>query len=331
MNDQKIKLLTGIQSTGVPHLGNLLSVIFPSISLIQTELYLPFIFIADLHAFTSSPNSSLLKLNTYKVAAAWIASGLNTNKVIFYRQSDVPEVTELYWYFNCLYPYQRLKLAHAFKNRNKNQNINNGIFTYPILMAADILLYNAEIIIIGKDQLQHIEITRKIANYFNNQIEHIFTLPKAKINTKYMLIPGIDGKKMSKSQKNIIDIFANDKIIKKQIMKIQTSNIQYEAYKNPNNNIIFNIYKLLANEHQIKEMKQKYISGNYGYEEAKIELYNLIIDKFSEQRTKFDILMKNTDLLNDILMKGAIQAREIACLTIDKIRSIIGFNKRNKS
>lgn len=324
-----IKLLTGIQSTGVPHLGNLLSVIFPTISLINKGIYSSFIFIADLHSFTNIKDSNLLKLNTYRVAAAWLASGLNIkNNVIFYRQSDVPEVTELYWYFNCLYPYKRLKLVHSFKNEKKN--INNGIFTYPILMAADILLYNAEIIPIGKDQLQHLEITRKIANYFNNKIEKIFISPKGNIIEKFMSIPGTDGKKMSKSQKNIIDIFSDYKIIKKQIMNIRTSNIKLDEYKNPDTDIIFNLYNMLANNSEIEEMKKKYLLENYGYKAAKIDLFNFIIEKFSEQREKFHMFMKNKDFLNDLLIKGAYKAREIASLRIDKIRSSIGFLKKNK-
>lgn len=330
-NINNINLLTGIQSTGIPHLGNLLSVIFPTISLINNKLYNSYIFIADLHSFTNIKDPNLLKLNTYRVAAAWLASGLNINNAIFYKQSDVPEVTELYWYFNCLYPYKRLKLVHSFKNqiKNLNKDINNGIFTYPILMAADILLYNGEIITVGKDQLQHIEITRKIANYFNKKIAKIFILPKAKIINKFMSVPGIDGKKMSKSKKNIINIFAEKKIIKEQIMNIKTSNIKLEAYKNPENDIIFNLYKMLANNSEIEEMKNKYISGNYGYKDAKIELYNFIVDTFAEKREKFNMFMKHKDFLNDILIEGANRAREIACLRIDKIRSSIGFLKRN--
>lgn len=326
INNKKIKLLTGIQSTGIPHLGNLFSVIFPTIYLIDQELYSSFIFIADLHSFTNIKDPDLLKLNTYKVAATWLASGLNINKTIFYRQSDIPEITELYWYFNCLYPYKRLKLVHSFKNKKKD--FNNGIFTYPILMAADILLYNAEIIPIGKDQLQHIEITRKIAQYFNNQIKKIFILPKEKIIEKFMSIPGTDGKKMSKSKKNIIDIFADNKIIKKQIMNIKTSNLKLEESKNPDTDIIFNIYKILGNNQQIDEMKKKYISGNYGYKEAKTELYNFIIENFSKIREKFHYYMQNIDFLNDILNKGADQAREIAYLRINEIRSAIGFKKK---
>lgn len=326
-NFNNINLLTGMQSTGIPHLGNLLSVIFPTISLINNKLFTSYIFIADLHSFTNIKDPDLLRLNTYRVAAAWLASGLNHNKVIFYKQSDVPEVTELYWYFNCLYPYQRLKLVHSFKDKIKD--LNNGIFTYPILMAADILLYNAEIITVGKDQLQHIEITRKIANYFNKKIKKLFILPKAKIIDKFMYVPGIDGKKMSKSKKNTIDVFSEQKIIKKQVMNIKTSNIKLEEYKNPDNDIIFNLYKMLANSNEIEEMKNKYISGNYGYKEAKIELYNFIVENFSEKREKFNMFMKKTDFLNDILVEGASKARKIAYSRIDQIRSAIGFFKKN--
>lgn len=329
----QVDILTAIQSTGIPHLGNILSVIIPTIKLTKTSVLSSIIFIADLHSFTQIQNPKLLTLQTYEVAATWLAFGLKINKqIILCRQSDIPEVTELNWYLNCLYPYNRLTLSHSFKDKIQNiqhKHINTGLFTYPILMAADILLYNAKIIPIGKDQLQHIEITRKIAHYFNKKFGNIFTLPQGKLINNFMYIPGIDGKKMSKSRKNTIDIFASSEIIKKQIMSIKTDNKKLKEPKNPNIDLIFTIYKKIANKNKIDIMKNKYLLGKCGYLEAKNILYKCIINKFSKERNKFNFFMQNKEIINKILIKGAKKAKKIANFRLNLIRSYIGFMKKN--
>ncbi|WP_185858024.1 tryptophan--tRNA ligase [Blattabacterium cuenoti] len=327
-------MLTGIRSTGTPHLGNILSVIIPSVSMSNKNTkHSSFIFIADLHSMVQIENIKTIKAikdNTYKIAATWLAFGLNIDNCLFYRQSDVSSVTELAWYFNCFYPYQRLALAHAFKNENKKIDkgkISVGLFTYPILMAADILLYNAKIIPVGKDQLQHIEIARRIANFFNKKIgQKLFILPNAFLHKKNMFVPGTDGKKMSKSQKNYINIFSSDEILKKQIMSIRTDNKSVEEKKNPETDYIMHLYSLIAPMDKIEIMKKKYIKGGYGYYEAKIALYEYIIHKFSSERKKFIYFMKNKSLLDHILVLGSRKAKSIADERLNCIRKHLNFN-----
>ncbi|WP_185861339.1 tryptophan--tRNA ligase [Blattabacterium cuenoti] len=328
------KMLTGIRSTGSPHLGNILSVIIPSVSIAnKSTKHSSFIFIADLHSMIHIENIKTIKNNTYEIAAAWLAFGLNIDNCLFYRQSDVSLVTELAWYFNCFYPYKRLVLAHAFKKEMKeidHGKISVGLFTYPILMAADILLYNAEIIPVGKDQLQHIEIARRIANYFNKKIgKKLFVIPNAFLQKKNMFVLGTDGKKMSKSKKNCIDIFSSDEILKKQIMGIRTDNKSVEEKKNPETDYIMLLYSLIAPLDKIEIMKEKYRKGGYGYYEAKIALYEYIIHKFSYERKKFFSLMKKKSFLDHILALGAKKAKNIAQERLNCIRKHLKFNSIN--
>ncbi|ACY40561.1 tryptophan-tRNA ligase [Blattabacterium sp. (Blattella germanica) str. Bge] len=325
------KILTGIRSTGTPHLGNILGVIIPSVNMAnKNEKHSSFIFIADLHSLIQVNNIQTIKNNTYQIAAAWLAFGLNAENCLFYRQSDVSEVTELAWYFSCFFPYQRLTLAHSFKNEIKKTNkekISLGLFSYPILMAADILLYNAKIVPVGKDQLQHIEIARRIASFFNKKIGHkLFVLPNAFLQKKMMSVPGTDGEKMSKSKKNWINIFSSDEILKKQIMSIRTDSQSLEEKKNHETDYIMSLYKLIASLDQIEKMKEKYIRGGYGYYEAKIALYELIIHKFSIERKKFFYFMKNKSLLDHILDSGAKKAKIIAHKRLNDIRKCFKFN-----
>ncbi|XMD34822.1 MAG: tryptophan--tRNA ligase [Candidatus Karelsulcia muelleri] len=309
-------ILTGIQSTGIPHIGNLLGVMLPTIKNSKTSLKEVFILIADLHSFTNIKSIKNIKNNTYKIAAAWLACGLKLDKAILYRQSDIPQITELFWFLNCFFPYQRLKLSHSFKSKN---NINTGLFTYPILMAADILLFDSKIVFVGKDQLQHIEITRKIAKKINNQIKNLFLIPEAKIKKTSMAIPGIDGYKMSKSRKNTIDIFSSKEKIKTQIMKIHTSSNSTFSKKNLKNEIIYNIYKLLFN---------KKLMEDPSYEKAKRKLYKHILCFFSNERKKFNFYIKNIKIIDSILEKGAQKARKIAINTINKVRSVFNLKKK---
>ena len=322
------KILTGIQSTGTPHLGNLLGAILPAIELSKTPNNDSFLFIADLHSITQIKNGYELRQNTYSTAAVWLACGLDVNKVIFYRQSDVPQTAELSWYLSCFFPYQRLTLAHSFKDKaDRLDDVNAGLFSYPMLMAADILLYDANFVPVGKDQLQHIEITRDVASRFNHQMGETFVIPEAKIEKNTMYVPGTDGQKMSKSRGNIINIFLDDKALRKQIMSIETDSTALEEPKNPDTCKIFGIYKLLANTHQIAEMKTKYANVNkdFGYGHAKQELFELIVANFKTEREKYNYYMNNWPEVDALLKQGAIKAGAIADVVLKKVRVKLGF------
>ena len=320
------RILTGIQSTGTPHLGNLLGAIIPAIKISEDENNESFLFIANLHTLTQIKDAEVLKTNTLNAAAAWLAFGLDVNKTVFYRQSDIPQVTELTWYLNCFFPYQRLKLAHSFKDKaDRLEDVNAGLFDYPMLMAADILLYDSEIIPVGKDQMQHIEITRDVANRFNNQMGETFVIPEGKVEKETQLIPGTDGTKMSKSKGNLINIFLADKKLRKQIMGIETDSTPLEEPKNPDTCNCFTLYKLLANEEQIAEMRKNYEAGGYGYGHAKEALFELIIELFKEEREKFNYYTANPNLVEELLKVGAEKATKIANEVLGKVRVKLGY------
>jgi tryptophanyl-tRNA synthetase len=274
------RILTGIQSTGTPHLGNILGAIIPAIQQSKTtnESYL---FIADLHSMTQIKDAQLLKQNTYATAAAWLAFGLDYNKTVFYKQSDVSITTELAWILSTYFPYQRLTLAHSFKDKSNDlKDVNVGLFIYPMLMAADILLYDANCVPVGKDQLQHLEITRDVAIKFNNKHGETFVIPEAKVNESTKYVTGTNGEKMSKSKGNIIDIFLPEKQLKKQIMSIQTDSTPLEEPKEFQNCNVFKIFKLIYDEKKTNEMKNKYQNGGYGYGNSKNDLFILILEKY---------------------------------------------------
>ena len=320
------RILTGIQSTGTPHLGNLLGAIIPAIELSKDKKNESLFFIADLHSFTSIRDSGQLRENTYATAAAWLAFGFDTNKNLFYRQSDVTEVTELTWYLNCFAPYQRLQLAHSFKDKSDRlSEVNTGLFTYPVLMAADILLYDANIVPVGKDQVQHLEITRDIASRFNHQYPNSFVLPETKVDERVMIVPGTDGQKMSKSYNNFIDIFLTDKKLRKQIMGIKTDSTPMEDKKDAEVCNIYKIYKLLSTEEQATALFEKYAGGNYGYGHAKQELFELICENFSAERAQFNHLMENKEIIDLELKKGAVKAKVIAKEVLQRVRKNIGY------
>lgn len=320
------RILTGVQSTGTPHLGNLLGAIMPAIKMANSSDEPAFLFIADMHSLTQIKNGNLLRENTYSTAAAWLACGLDIEKSVFYRQSDVTEVTELMWYLNCFFPYQRLTLAHSFKDKaDRLQDVNAGLFTYPMLMAADILLYDADIIPVGKDQIQHIEMTRDVAARFNNLMGETFVLPKEKIEENIMLVPGTDGEKMSSSKKNFIDIFLPEKKLRKQIMSIQTDSTPLEEPKNPDTDNVFAIYKLLASDTQIEEMKANYKNGNYGYGQAKEALYELVLKKFETTRSKYNHYTQNKNEIDEALEIGAEKARKTAKNVLKRVRKKVGY------
>ena len=320
------KILTGIQSTGTPHLGNLLGAIIPAIALSNDPKNESFLFIADLHSITQIKNGETLRNNTYSTAAAWLACGLDVNKVTFYRQSDVPRTAELSWYLSCFFPFQRLTLAHSFKDKSDRlDDVNAGLFSYPMLMAADILLYDAEFVPVGKDQLQHLEITRDVASRFNHQMGETFVLPEAKIQEDSMLIPGTNGGKMSKSANNVINIFLDDKALRKQIMSIETDSTPLEDPKNPDTCNAFAIYKLLATEAQITTMRANYLGGNYGYGHAKQALFELIVEKFKTERERYNYYINNLTEVDSLLKQGAEKAAGIANGVLDRVRLKLGF------
>ena len=320
------RILTGIQSTGTPHLGNLLGAIIPAIELSKNKKNESLFFIADLHSFTTIRDAEQLRENTYATAAAWLAFGFDTERNIFYRQSDVTQVCELTWYLNCFSPFQRLQLAHSFKDKSdKLSEVNTGLFIYPVLMAADILLYDANIVPVGKDQVQHLEITRDIASRFNHKYPNSFVLPETKVDERVMIVPGTDGKKMSKSYNNFIDIFLPDKKLRKQIMGIKTDSTPMEDKKDAEVCNIYKIYKLLSTEEQATALFEKYAAGNYGYGHAKQELFELICETYSLEREKFNQLMENKAIIDEELEKGAVKARVIAKEVLARVRKNIGY------
>ena len=320
------KILTGIQSTGTPHLGNLLGAILPAVHMANQPENESFLFIADMHSLTQIKEGSLLRSHTFSVAATWLACGLDVSKVTFYRQSDVAETAELTWYLSCFFPYQRLTLAHSFKDKaDRLEDVNAGLFTYPMLMAADILLYDAEIVPVGKDQLQHIEITRDVASRFNHQMGETFVLPEASLREETMYIPGIDGQKMSKSRGNIIDIFVSDKALRKQIMSIQTDSTPLEDPKNPDTCHVFALYKILATESETAQMRQNYESGGYGYGHAKQALYECISERFASIRERYEYYVSHPEEVEQALAVGAQKARTVAQGVLKRVREKVGF------
>ena len=321
------RILTGIQSTGTPHLGNILGAILPAIEMANNPKNESFLFIADLHSLTQIKDGATLKDNTYRTAAAWLAFGLDIQKTVFYRQSDVPLAAELAWYLGCFFPYQRLTLAHSFKDKSERlEDVNAGLFTYPMLMAADILLYDAEIVPVGKDQLQHIEMTRDVASRVHAKIgKELFVLPEAKISEATQLIPGTDGEKMSKSKNNVIDIFLPEKALRKQIMGIATDSTPLEAPKDPESCNVFALYRLLAQPNQIEAMAQNYAQGGYGYGHAKQALFELIVDKFGLQREAFTQLVYDTKQLDELLAIGAAKAQKVASAVMGRVRAHLGY------
>lgn len=320
------RILTGIQSTGTPHLGNILGAILPAIELASNPANESYLFIADMHSLTQIKEGETLRQNTYATAATWLAFGLDSSKTVFYRQSDVPQVTELMWYLLCMYPYNRLTLAHSFKDKaDRLDDVNGGLFSYPILMAADILLFDAEIVPVGKDQKQHIEMTRDVANRFNLAYGDTLVLPEEQIREDTMLIPGTDGEKMSKSRGNYIDIFLPEKQLRKQIMSIVSDSTPLEDPKNPDTCHTFALYQLLASEAEVQAMRENYLRGNYGFGHAKQALFELILSKFEKQRLRFDELMANPSEIDAALQVGAQKAQSVANAVLKRVRTKVGY------
>ncbi len=321
------RILTGIQSTGIPHLGNILGAIKPAIDMSNDAKNDSFLFIADMHSLTAIKDAGVLRENTYTVAAAWLACGLNTDKTVFYRQSDIPEVCELTWYLNCFTPYPMLANAHSFKDKlDRLSEVNAGVFIYPVLMTADIILYDANFVPVGKDQQQHLEMARDIASAFNRQCGDTFVVPEAMINEQVMIIPGTDGQKMSKSYNNTINIFLPEKDLKKNVMKIVTDAKTVEEPKNPDTCNVFKLYTLLAAKDKIEEMRNNYLRGGMGYGQAKETLFVTIMEKFGKERELYNHYMNNIDELDKQLKVGADKARVVAHITLKRVRKALGYS-----
>ncbi len=320
------RILTGVQSTGTPHLGNLLGAIIPAIEMANQPSNESFLFIADMHSLTQIKDAQVLRENTYSTAATWMAFGLDIEKTVFYRQSDIPQVTELSWYLSCFFPYQRLTLAHSFKDKaDRLEDVNAGLFTYPMLMAADILLYDAEIVPVGKDQLQHLEMTRDVASRIHSQVGDLFVLPDAQVQKETMYVPGTDGAKMSKSKGNTINLFLPDKKLRKQIMSIETDSTPLEEPKDPDTCNVFALYKLIATPEQEKQMRANYLGGNFGYGHAKQALFELLIEKFKIERERYTYFMEHLNEIDEALAIGAKKASAIANDVLARVRDKVGY------
>ena len=321
------RILTGIQSTGTPHLGNILGAILPAIEMANNKENESFLFIANLHTLTQIKDGELLKENTYSTAATWLALGLDAENTVFYRQSDIPIVTELTWYLNCFFPFQRLTLAHSFKDKaDRLEDVNAGLFTYPILMAADILLYDAEIVPVGKDQLQHLEIARDVASRFNHQMGETFVLPEAGISSNTQLVMGTDGEKMSKSRDNFINIFLPKNELKNVInKKIITDDTPLEDPKDAESAAVYQLYKLIATADEAKLMKDQLEAGGYGWGHAKKDLLNALLTRFEVARERYDYYMNNKQELDTILEAGAEKAKAVAVKTLERVRIKCGY------
>jgi tryptophanyl-tRNA synthetase len=321
------RILTGIQSSGIPHLGNILGAIEPAIEMSERATEKSFFFIADMHSLTSIKEAQTRIDNTYSVAAAWLALGLDIEKNLLYRQSKVPQVSELSWYLGCFMPFSRLSLAHSFKDKADNlEDVNAGLFTYPVLMCADILLYDAAYVPVGKDQLQHVEFARDVARRINSHYKKdVFVVPESRTSEEVMIVPGIDGRKMSKSYNNFINIFLPEKKLKKRINSIVTSSTPVEDPKDPDTCNVFNIYKLMATTEQIDALKANYLAGGFGYGAAKKELFELIMDRYATTRTEYNKYMDNPAEIEKILHQSELQATEIANQKLLEVRAVLGF------
>jgi tryptophanyl-tRNA synthetase len=324
--------LTGIKPSGSPHIGNFLGAIKPALGL--TNDHEARYFIADHHALTSVRDKKLLKEQIYNLAATWLAAGLNPDEVIFYRQSDIPEIFELAWILACMSPKGFLNRAHSYKDsvekntergKDADEGVNCGLYYYPILMAADILAFNTSVVPVGQDQKQHLEITRDIAQAFNLAYGDTLAIPEALIQENVKTIPGIDGRKMSKSYNNVIPLYAPRKTLQKSISQVVTDSKGVDEPKDPDKCNLFSIYSHFASAKDIENTRQKYLEGGQGYGDLKKELFELIDSFVIEGREKYDAFMANRERIDWILEEGAEKARSIAGPLLQKVRHAIGI------
>ena len=320
-----MRILSGIQPSGTIHLGNYFAMMKPAIEM-QNDAE-TFLFIADLHALTVLPDPELLKERIFNVAVDFLACGLDPEKTVFFRHSHIHEITELTWILDCVTPLGLLERCHSYKDKvARGIKPNHGLFAYPVLMAADILLYKSTTVPVGKDQKQHVEVARDIAQRFNNRYGDIFVLPQEKIRNDVAIVPGTDGQKMSKSYGNTIEIFGKEKQIRKRFMSIVTDSKGLDDPKDPDTCPVFALYKLFADEKQIENMADKYRNGGYGYGHAKQELFEIFMDYFGEFQKKRDELAADRAYVESVLQKGADKARTVANQTICEVRKAIGLN-----
>ena len=325
--------LTGIKPTGRPHIGNYLGMYKPALELMKK--YQGMYFVADYHALTTMRDPQELKDLVYEVAASWLALGLNPDEAIFFRQSDIPEIPEFTWILSCFTSKGLLNRAHAYKDavdqnlelgHDPDEGINAGLFYYPVLMAADILLYGSDVVPVGLDQKQHIEITRDIAEAFNRTYGDILKVPEGVIQESVMKVPGIDGRKMSKSYDNTIPIFAPEKQLRKRVMKIVTDSKRPEDPKDPEGDNVFALLKFFASPERLEEIRQLYVNGGAAYGSLKKELAGLILDHFAEARTRFNDLIADKDNLDQILLEGAAKARTMGKPYLAAARKATGID-----
>jgi tryptophanyl-tRNA synthetase len=326
------KSLTGIKPSGTPHLGNYLGMIQPALAL--AEKYQALYFIADYHALTTVQDGENLRDLTYEVAATWLALGLDPGRVIFFRQSDIPELFELTFILSCFTAKGLLNRAHAYKaavdlnletGRDSDKGINAGLYFYPVLMASDILLYGSQFVPVGRDQKQHIEMTRDIAMAFNhNYGREVFVIPEAVIHEEVMTIPGIDGQKMSKSYRNEIPIFAPKKELRKRVMSIVTDARQPEDPKAPDEDFVYSIYRYFLSPEEDAQLRERYLRGGFGYGEIKQELFDRLEAIFGDKREMYDALVSDRSALDRILAEGAMKAREVGAPLMRDVRKAVG-------
>jgi len=316
--------LTGIKPTGMPHLGNYLGMIRPALEM--TTSHQAYYFIADYHALTTLRSKELIQRYTTEVTAAWLALGLDPQKTVLFKQSDVPEVCELAWFLSCVTPLGLLKRAHAFKDaESKGTDINGGTFFYPVLMAADILAYDSDVVPVGKDQKQHVEMARDMAIAFNHYFGNVLRIPKPAIRPEVATIPGTDGRKMSKSYDNTIPLFLPTKKLRKAIMRIKTDSTPLEEPKNPETCSVFELYGLFATPDRVEDLAARYRAGGMGYGHAKQELFEVMEAHFAEPRDRFQHYLAHPEVINDILSDGGKRAKSVAATTLSRLRSAVGM------
>lgn len=338
MADKGKTVLTGVKPTGAPHIGNYIGAIRPAIRL-SASFEHSYLFIADYHALNAVYDPKVLKEDSYQVAACWLALGLDPEKTVLYRQSDIPEIPELVTILSAVTPKGLMDRSHAYKaavdknkeeNRDPDADVNMGLYTYPLLMAADILIAQTDVVPVGKDQVQHIEFARDMAGYFNNTFKPVLKLPNYQLEAGGALLPGIDGRKMSKSYGNHIPVFIDSAARRKLVMKIVTDSKLPAEAKNPDENIIYQIYALLANVDEVKVMRDAFLTGGMGYGDAKQKLYEVLEREFEKPTAIYNELMADKKRLDEILDAGADRARKITRETLSKVREAIGLQGLHK-